>query len=567
MTMLPTIPAVGATGPDYAEDIDDLLDAILIMVRPEDYAAVGDGASDDYAAWIALVADINAAGGGVVWCEPGADYLIDQYRVTGGGGANAILDLVFSNVNVVIFANGATISMKGNFNRAADASSTTSYEQPVCVIFDKCPRVRVMDLEIDGNVDQMTRAAAVTEAACHLVTLQSVGSFHGSNLDLHHGAADGFYVREASGYLFASRKVTLDNVTCRNNARNNLSLIQVRGFTARNSRFINGGVTDGAYTGHAPKAGCDVEPNKSVSDGMDINTGAIGFDTCEFSGNLGSQFAAAYAAVSDHVKLTNCDIVRPTGASSNTVILAADKGVIEDSTIDCGDTGSVLLTATPAPGAPTLIDSTLRNCTVKGQTTSVQDQSTGYNKRTLVEKCNLICTATAPPATTGRFIFLNDSSLEFRKNRVFVPAAYYTGSGHMTVGTTDNGLFADNVYETDLVPTTTEHFNLSYTGATARNEHFTNLASMPFRPSASAIWTAGKPFSKGNQSAGSSLAFGRFDSGNEGGSITYGSAPPTAGLRGDLVIDISPSAGGKVGWVCVVGGSSATWKPFGDIDA
>lgn len=49
---------------------------------------------------------------------------------------------------------------------------------------------------------------------------------------------------------------------------------------------------------------------------------------------------------------------------------------------------------------------------------------------------------------------------------------------------------------------------------------------------------------------------------------TYGAAPPVAGdyARGDIVYNISPSAGGKVGWVCTAAGSPGTWKPFGSID-
>lgn len=48
-----------------------------------------------------------------------------------------------------------------------------------------------------------------------------------------------------------------------------------------------------------------------------------------------------------------------------------------------------------------------------------------------------------------------------------------------------------------------------------------------------------------------------------------GTAAPTTGTwaRGDIVWNVSPSASGKVGWVCTTGGSPGTWKPFGAIDA
>ena len=50
--------------------------------------------------------------------------------------------------------------------------------------------------------------------------------------------------------------------------------------------------------------------------------------------------------------------------------------------------------------------------------------------------------------------------------------------------------------------------------------------------------------------------------------ITYGSAAPTTGewARGDIVFNNAPSANGRIGWVCVTGGTPGTWKPWGAID-
>jgi hypothetical protein len=44
---------------------------------------------------------------------------------------------------------------------------------------------------------------------------------------------------------------------------------------------------------------------------------------------------------------------------------------------------------------------------------------------------------------------------------------------------------------------------------------------------------------------------------------------PTSGAhsRGEIVWNMHPSAGGKIGWVCVASGTPGTWKPFGAIDA
>jgi len=37
--------------------------------------------------------------------------------------------------------------------------------------------------------------------------------------------------------------------------------------------------------------------------------------------------------------------------------------------------------------------------------------------------------------------------------------------------------------------------------------------------------------------------------------------------KGDIIYNTSPSAGGKVGWICITTGTPGTWKPFGAIDA
>ena len=51
--------------------------------------------------------------------------------------------------------------------------------------------------------------------------------------------------------------------------------------------------------------------------------------------------------------------------------------------------------------------------------------------------------------------------------------------------------------------------------------------------------------------------------------VTFGTVAPTAGTfsAGSICYNTAPTAGGKLGWVCVAGGVPGTWKPFGAIDA
>ena len=54
-----------------------------------------------------------------------------------------------------------------------------------------------------------------------------------------------------------------------------------------------------------------------------------------------------------------------------------------------------------------------------------------------------------------------------------------------------------------------------------------------------------------------------------GRNMQFGDAAPTtrAWIVGDIVWNVSPTAGGNIGWVCTAAGSPGTWKTFGDVAA
>lgn len=57
-------------------------------------------------------------------------------------------------------------------------------------------------------------------------------------------------------------------------------------------------------------------------------------------------------------------------------------------------------------------------------------------------------------------------------------------------------------------------------------------------------------------------------SGSNARNIDYGSGPPAAGSHaaGEIVYNVAPAPGGKIGWVCTAAGTPGTWKAFGEID-
>lgn len=64
------------------------------------------------------------------------------------------------------------------------------------------------------------------------------------------------------------------------------------------------------------------------------------------------------------------------------------------------------------------------------------------------------------------------------------------------------------------------------------------------------------------------ISDGNGDVGN-GRAIVYGSAAPASGLhlQGEIVFNLTASAGGHAGWICTATGTPGTWKTFGAIAA
>lgn len=80
------------------------------------------------------------------------------------------------------------------------------------------------------------------------------------------------------------------------------------------------------------------------------------------------------------------------------------------------------------------------------------------------------------------------------------------------------------------------------------------------------IQTFGRSTAQPGKAMFPELALGDYGNGRI---MTMASAAPTNGYhaRGEVVYNVAPTAGGKVGWSCTSSGEPGTWKPFGAIDA
>ncbi len=263
---------------------------------PEAFGAKGDGITDDFEAFTRLIAAVNVAGGGTVSLARGRTYFLNRF----GTAENGLTGLAFLRCNgLAIEGDQAVISVKGDFYR--DRQSTRGLAG---LVFEQCQNVSIRNLQLVGNVDKTRRNPALNEATTH-------GLIFGGCLDVvieavtaRHFAGDGLYIRasrdaDSNGIRAASRRFSVRNCQFLFNARQGLSVIQLRGGTFDNCDFSYSGYVapevQGPYGHHAPGAGVDVEPNQTPQSDrrVDILTGDLQFRNCRMIGNRGLSFAAS----------------------------------------------------------------------------------------------------------------------------------------------------------------------------------------------------------------------------------------------------------------------------------
>lgn len=269
--------------------------AVRPQFTPEAFGAKGDGRTDDYDAMMRMVAAVNAAGGGTVGLAGGRTYFLDRYVTA----ANQADSLTFKNCSgLTIEGNGAAIAVKGDFFRDQRATSSLAG-----LVFADCRNVALRRLELVGNVGQTRRDMTLREPSSHGLVFEGCYDVLIDGVTSRHFAADGLYIRQSrqpgpTKVWSASRRFTVRNSRFLFNARQGLSVIQLRGGRFENCDFSHTGYiapeTRGPYGHHNPSAGVDVEPNRSPNTErpVDVMTGDLHFANCRMIGNRGIAFAA-----------------------------------------------------------------------------------------------------------------------------------------------------------------------------------------------------------------------------------------------------------------------------------
>jgi hypothetical protein len=344
-------------------------EAVGTQFRPETFGAVGDGRHDDYDAFERMVSAINAARGGTVALTSGRAYYLNRFV----SPSNGVTGFSFRDCDgLTIEGNGANIGVKGDFHR--DKKGTRGLAG---LRFEECRQVAIRNLELIGNVDRMTRAPALKEAPVHGLLFAGCGDVIVEGVTVRHFAGDGMYIRESdrvgsNGRRPVSRAFTVRNSRFLYNARQGLSIIQLRGGSFENCDFSYTGYVDsrggrGRYGHHAPSAGVDVEPNRnpSTEPGVDLLTGDIQFQGCRMIGNRGTSFVAwkygrRAGRFLENITLRSCQLkCDESGPSRYGFIFDVPGGEVANCTLEMGDRTAYLGWARISDASPRFVDNTV----------------------------------------------------------------------------------------------------------------------------------------------------------------------------------------------------------------
>jgi hypothetical protein len=461
------------------------------------FGAVGDGVSDDYGALVAA-ANYASANAGTTLVFPAGTYKADRYI---GGTTNVGTHIRYHDVSDIhLVGCGATVAVKGDIARTSSAVRSI-----VPFYFESVSNFSMRGFTLQGNVQQMTRSAGVTEAFSHGIATSNCQDYSISDVTVSGFSADGilvgagapFQVVNGQNQYRADRNVFLHNVVATGNARQGLTISQARNVFVSDSTFSDQGRV-GAYGGHSPQAGVDIEPNYSGVN-VDIQTGEIEFLNSSFLHNVGSQFEAPYRTSTDSVILSGANVVASPDSSPYTVILAVPDGAILDSQIDTG--GGAVYANWGTSTAPA--DFLMRDTQVTTSGHGVV--ATGANIHVAIEDCVF----TGQQTTSGTYMpYIQAPNTTFVGNTVFMPKAAYgpnTGAAARTASLVQGvALSSLNTFQTDLVPgqpalpggaatPAGAYFLTSYNASLVAKDNF--VSGTAYRPCGS-CWVTGTPYSQ-----------------------------------------------------------------------
>jgi hypothetical protein len=522
-----------------------------------DWNEASESGTDDYEALQAAAAALSAKGGGTLLFPPGT-YRINRYKITGGPHQNDVKDVVYRNcTGLHILGYGAKIDIKGDFHRSADYQAGEDwYSYSLTVqpfVFLGCNDFRVEGLELYGNVDKMTRDPKVVEGpGSGIITANTCRQYTFADIYVHHFETDGISL--GTDEPIADRGAVLINVRSLYNARNALSIINLRGATFLRCEFSQSGRAAGTYGSHAPGAGLDIEPEVKA----DVPTGDFAFIECAFVNGTGS----ALDASGGESLFKRCLF---WGTDYYSMIANAPKLVFED-------------------------------CEIYGEclnwfASAVPDQWTKYSRCHFEDKeypeTNKVFRQVSCVATSGGNVQLDDCVVIANKTKgVYLDAAATkhilrtSTIIHKYDGLPDGdfqSLLVDCIFDRvhfaeDMKNPPVKGWFLDVSPPEISDQIVVDGPYVAWEDQTSGAKLNGNalgnthPFPRVSLELNHNMdPLGPYQGYTTLGAL--GGAPTTGTWKaGDVVLNQAPVAGGKVGWVCVSAGTPGTWRAFGQID-
>lgn len=414
------------------------------------FGAKGDGITDDYAAMRGAAAFISQPenAGKTLYYPPGTykvDKVIDRKAYPDNTQADFFNIRYVNPQNIKLIGCGAIIDVKGDFkkNKRAFISGNLwrgdlAQVSPFDIRFGS--GFLVSGFEIYGNLDKMSKdnSVDIVEDGGRGLSTSGGQNYVLENLNIHGFSTDGMFLGVGFEYK-PDINATVRNVILKGNGRQGLSIQQMRGGTFTNVQFLSTGV--GAYGGHSPRAGVDIEPIYCVSDcpdsmnrkaqGLSANTGDITFTNCTFSDNLGAQLVSAGNLGTENITVQNSTFNNLNSGSRAAIALDGKNGVIANNTFVTAKTAIAIDAATP--------------------TVDIHDN-----------------TITSVATTPFRFpvVEISAGTVSFKNNHIIIPASAYNDQNSVVVNLAAVTTSALNIFETTLSDSVKKAFTVTYGSGT-----------------------------------------------------------------------------------------------------
>jgi|GEM_PF-898580 Endopolygalacturonase len=558
-------------GLNDGNSVQGFVDALTIF-RPEQYGAVGDGATDDTEAFQDLGDAVTANGGGRIILRRSATYRIGQQEFSGAADGASYRDqqmlLIEDATGLVIEGNGATLKLNDGLHYGSfDPVTGEVYDPPPGGFTDanyaatvghivrlvNCTKVRIFDLTIDGNQDELIVGGywgdVDIQRRANGLTLQDVSEVEISNVTSKNNGLDGCYIkgRNLAEYGGVRDNINLNGLTLENNGRQGASVVGGKGivFSGCVCRLTGQGTI---YS--SPGAGIDLEPN-----GSDWCTD-IELNNCKIEANKGVGLIAD-ASHARNVAVNWCEFWGGFATGSGSPFNSGDaiwlnvEGVKIQNSIVHGCISNLHASAQ-------IIDTAFDDEEHEDYGRSAQNRGylfTGAKNQFFRTEFSVSGTQRMVQGASGGYF--KDITLNYYGSR--------TDSDFIASFATGTVIDGVRVNESLSSPPATGYY-ISASNATLRGQvHVAgpyvrwNNVSTVNDPRVGAIAEDARVMRELHLSAVKAGAGVRR--------IRLGTAAPTTDTwaRGDIVINQNASAGGAFGWVCTTAGAPGTWNALGPI--